>query len=191
MTNLELITLLQRITGLTAFVLLFIQIVLGSNMDFLRKRFGSIALKIHTANGLLSYLFIFTHPTLMIAFRHFLYGKIDPYYVFTDLCLLCEKPYDYYINFGRLAFVSVTIAVFAGLSRGYDKFMRLHWRKFHSLNYLAFYFVSLHVHFIGTDSTVKLFTYFFWIAQIVVFYSIINRLRFSDFVVKLRNKSGQ
>jgi hypothetical protein len=146
-------------------------------MDFWRKKFGSNALKIHIANGLLAYLFIFIHPALMIVFRYYLYRKIDPYYVFTDICLLCEKPYDYYINFGRLAFISVTVAVFAGLLRGYDKFMRLNWRKFHSLNYLAFYFVSLHVHFIGTDSTAKLFIYFFWLAQIVVLYIILSKLR--------------
>lgn len=177
MSNLELINLLQRITGLTAFVLLFVQIILGSNMDFWRAKFGSIALKIHIANGLLAYLFIFLHPTLMIAFRYLLYQKIDPIYVFTDACILCDGVYEYYINFGRLAFISVTIAVFAGLFRGYDKFMRLNWRKFHMLNYLAFYFVSIHAYNIGTDSSTKLFVYLFWFFQIVVLYIVLSKLR--------------
>lgn len=185
MTNLAIINLLQRITGLTAFVLLFIQIVLGSNMDFWRAKFGSIALKIHITNGLLAYFFILLHPTLMIAFRYFLYGKIDPYYVFTDFCVLCEKPYDYYINFGRLALLSVTIAVFAGLFRGANLWMRKNWRKLHILNYLAFYFVSIHSYNIGADSSTKLFIYTFWFFQIVVLCIILSKLR--QLLLKLRS----
>jgi len=190
MLNLEIINLLQRITGLTAFALLFIQIVLGSNMDYFRTKFGNNALKIHIANGFLAYFFIFLHPILMIIFRYFLYGKIDPFYVYVDFCFLCDNKYEYYINFGRLAFLSLTIAVFAGLFRGYNKFMRLHWRKLHALNYLAFYFISIHAYFTGTDSINKTFTFFFWTAQIVVLISIFNRLKSLDFVVKLKNKFG-
>ena len=177
MTNLEIVVLLQRITGLIAFSLLTLQIYLSSSNKFI---------KYHMLNGILAYTFIFLHPLLMIVFRYFLYQKIDPFYVFTDVCLLCEGSYEYYINFGRIAFYLVTIAViavkykqslasFAG--RNINDWLKVHWRKLHMLNYVAFYAISIHAYKLGSDSSTKLFTYFFWLAQAIVLYRLLLKLK--------------
>jgi predicted ferric reductase len=177
MPDIQTINLLQRITGLTAFGLLFIQIVLGSNMDFWRTKLGDKALKLHIVNGILTYTFIFLHPILMVLYMYSYSSNFDPFYVYTDFCVLCDGAYEYYINFGRLAFLFTTIAVFAGLFRGMNMWMRQNWRKLHILNYFAFYFVSIHSYNIGSDSSEPLFTYLFWTAQIVVLVSVIKKLK--------------
>lgn len=177
MISIEIINLLQRITGLTAFALLFIQLVVGSNMDYFRSKLGEKALKIHIVNGILTYLFILLHPLLMVLMMYVGYSKLDPFYVFVDICVLCDGIYEYYINFGRLAFLFTTIAVFAGLFRGVNMWMRKNWRKLHILNYFAFYFVSIHSYNIGSDSSDPLFTYIFWTAQIVVLVSVVKKLK--------------
>ncbi|MDP3918166.1 MAG: hypothetical protein Q8Q30_03270 [Candidatus Woesebacteria bacterium] len=168
MTNLEIVTLLQRITGITAFALLTLQIYLSSSHKFI---------KYHKLNGILAYTFVFLHPVLMIFFRYFLYQKIDPFYVFTDVCLLCNNVYEYYINFGRIAFYAVTTAIIAVKFRTVNDWLKIHWRKLHMLNYVAFYAVSIHAYKLGTDSSTKLFIYFFWLAQAVVLYRLLLVLR--------------
>jgi len=168
MTNLEIITLLQRITGIIAFSLLTLQIYLSSNRKFI---------KFHMLNGILAYTFIFLHPVLMIVYKYIYSSKFDPFYVFTDICVLCDGVYEYYINFGRTAFYLVTIAVIAVKFRDVNTWLKIHWRKLHMLNYVAFYFVSIHAYNIGTDSSTKLFTYFFWLAQVVVLYRLLLKLK--------------
>jgi len=175
MMNIETINLFQRITGLTAFVLLFIQLIFGLNMDFFRSKLGRNALKFHIVNGILTYCFIFLHPLLMVFAMYVGYSSLDPFYVYTDFCLLCDGMYEHYINFGRLAFLFITIAVFAGLFRGVNMWMRKNWRKLHTLNYFAFYFVSIHSYNIGSDSLNKIFIYLFWTAQIVVLMFILKK----------------
>lgn len=175
--NIDTINLLQRITGLTAFALIFIQIVLGSNMDYWKSKFGTWPLKIHTTNGLIAYTFIFLHPLLMVLYVYSYSSNFDPFYVYTDVCLLCDGTYEYYINFGRLAFLSATVAVTAGLFRGANLWMRQNWRKLHILNYFAFYFVSIHSYNVGTDSATNIFQFLFWMAQIVVAGSILKNFK--------------
>ncbi len=172
-----LVNYIQRTLGLMAFGAITFQITLGSNMDYFRKVLAGSALKFHIINGLFTYFLVFSHPLMWIVSNYFLRGRIDIYFPFVDVCLLCKSWLDWVYNFGRLGFWAITIAVSAGLLRGYDKFMRLNWRKFHVLNYFAFYFVSIHAYNLGSDSTIKLFLYFFWACQILVGYSIIKNLR--------------
>lgn len=172
-----LVNSIQRILGLMAFGAITFQITLGSNMDYFRKVLAGSALKFHIINGLFTYFLVFSHPLMWIILNYFMRGKIDIYFPFADVCLLCKSWLDWVYNFGRLAFWSITIAVFAGLFRGYDKFMRLNWKKFHMLNYVAFYFVSIHAYNIGTDSITRLFFYFFWLCQILVGYSAVKKLK--------------
>lgn len=162
-----LINTIQRATGLTAFGLLTFQIFLSSNTKFI---------KYHMLNGILAYTFVFIHPILMIVSRYFLYRKIDPFYVYTDVCVLCDGIYEYYVNFGRIAFYLTTTAVIAVKYKNMSSWLKIHWRKLHVLNYLAFYAVSIHAYSLGSDSSTKLFIYFFWFCQIVVLYSILLKL---------------
>ncbi len=142
---------IQRIFGLTAYALMFFQLILGSFMDFWRKYLGSFALKFHIFNGLVVYSLIFLHPLMWVVVNYFSTGKINPYFPFVDVCLLCQSWTDWIYNFGRIGFWFLTIGVTAGLLRGYNLFMRNNWRKFHILNYIAFILIYIHSLALGTD----------------------------------------
>jgi predicted ferric reductase len=151
------LNILQRISGSLAFAAMSVQIVLGSNMDYFRKILGKNALNIHITNGLFAYTAILIHPIMWIVINYFVRGKIDPYFPFVDICILCQNSLDWVYNFGRFGFWLATIAVIAGLFRGYNSFMRNNWRKFHILNYFAFLFVAIHSIFKGTDALTPIF----------------------------------
>lgn len=165
MTNLEIINLLQRITGIIAFSLITLQIYLGS-----RK----INLKLHMANGLIAYTFVLIHPLLLILYRYVFFGRFDPYYVFTDACVLCGNLNEYFINFGRIGLYLITIAVFVAKFKNIDKWLKANWTKIHPINYLAFYSLSIHALGVGTDSGSIIFILFFVFCQIVVLTSVVK-----------------
>lgn len=175
MTNLELINLAQRITGIAAFSLITLQILLSTNRKFL---------KYHMLNGIFAYFFVFMHPILMIAYRYVYSSELDPFYVYTDLCVLCNSSYEHFINLGRISFYLITITVFTAkfrngilfLGKKTSDFIVNNWRKMHILNYAVFYFVSVHAINIGTDSLNTKFIYFFWICQAIVMYAILKRI---------------
>lgn len=169
MPDIVTINLIQRITGVTAFVLITLQIFLSSNIKFT---------KLHKLNGILAYTFIFIHPILMILYRYSYSGKFDPFYVYTDLCVLCDGTYEHFINLGRIAFYITTITVITARFKNYlSEWIRNNWRKLHILNYIAFYLVSIHAYNLGSDTSKQWFIYFFWFAQTVVLYAIIKRIR--------------
>ena len=165
MTNLEIINLMQRVTGIIAFGLVTFQIYLGS-----RK----INLRFHMINGLVAYTFVLFHPLLQIINTYVYIGKIDPFYVFTDICFLCQNNLEYFINFGRIGLYLITIAVFAAKFKSIDLWLKTNWKKIHPLNYLAFYSISLHAINIGTDSGNIFFILYFIFCQIVVLSSIVK-----------------
>ena len=181
MTNLEIINLLQRITGMLALGLITLQIYLGAS----RK-----AIWFHRINGILAYIFVFLHPLLLVFYDYVAFGRFDPLYVFVDVCLLCDSIRESLINLGRIAFYLITVAVIAIKFREFSSWLKTNWRKLHVLNYLAFYFVSFHSINIGTDSKSSLFLVYFWICQIIVLCSIIQKLKTLGFVAKLKNRMG-
>lgn len=167
MTNLEIVNLLQRITGLTAFALITLQIYMSTNRKFL---------KLHMLNGILAYTFVFLHPLLMVVYRYFANHKIDPFYVYTDLCVLCDGTYETYINFGRIAFYLITLTVVTAKFRNISAWVSNNWRKLHIINYVVFYLVSIHAYNVGTDFLSQIFIYLFWFCQAIVAYAIIKRI---------------
>ena len=181
MTNIEIINILQRFSGIIALGLLTAQIYMGAN----RKN-----IKIHMLNGILTYAFVFIHPITYLLFRYFAIGKIDPLYVFVDVCVLCQNIYEHYLNLGRIAFYLITTAVIAAKFRGVSNWLKTNWRKLHILNYLAFYVVSVHSILIGTDSRKPLFLIYFIILQIVVFSSIVKKLKTSNPIGEIKKILG-
>ena len=142
-------------------------------------------------NGIIAYTFVFIHPLLLVFKNYFTYSNFDPFYVFVDACVLCDGIYEYYVNFGRIAFYLITIAVLAVKLRGIIPWLKTNWRKLHILNYLAFYFVSAHAINLGSDSKSVWFIVYFAICQIVVLYSIFNQLKRVNFVAILKSKLGR
>lgn len=169
MVDIQTINLIQRFTGIAAFVLITLQIFLSTNRKLTR---------FHMINGILAYLFIFIHPILMILYRYSYMGSFDPFYVYTDVCVLCDGSYEYFVNYGRIAFYILTLTVVTAKFKNYlSDWFKNNWRKLHILNYAAFYFVSVHAINIGSDSSEKWFIYLFWSAQVIVLYAIAKRVR--------------
>lgn len=162
-----LVNFLQRLVGVIAFSLVFSQVMIGSLMTPLTQKLGGFIYKFHVTEGILTYLLILTHPLLFILFNYKVGSGVDPFYVFTDICVICKPQIEYYYTFGRVAFWFLTIAVGAAYFRTHP-LLRLHWFKFHILNFLAFYLIALHAYFVGTDTHGGPFKWFFWGAILTV-----------------------
>lgn len=136
-----------------------------------------VSVKWHMLIGILAYMFIFTHPLLMVVHKYIYISDFDPFYVFVDFCILCNGRYEFFINLGRFGLYAITVAVFAARFRNSIDFLKKHWRKLHVLNYLAFIFVSAHAINIGSDSSKPWFLIFFWVCHIVFLISVFKRLK--------------
>lgn len=170
-----LINLLQRITALIAFSALFTQIIIGSYISKLSKIFGSWIKKFHIFQGIVSYAFVLAHPLLFVIFNFKTRGTIDPFYVFTDFCLLCPRPFELYFSFGRIAFWLISLAILAAVIKS-EAWWRENWRKFHILNYFAFFLIAVHAWFSGTDIASTSFIYIYWFAIATVVFSLLSKL---------------
>ena len=163
----------QRIFGILVYILMFWQVILGSNMQWWTEKFGGWVFKFHIYEGVFVYLFMLIHTFSFLLFNYFLYQKFDPIFVYFDVCLLCKTTADYFYTIGRISFWLLTITVFAGLFRASTPFMRANWRKFHTLNYLVFLLTGVHAYFLGTDFFTKPFFYFAIFAYAAVLYIVI------------------
>ena len=157
------INLFQRLFGLLAFSLIFVQVILGSFMTRLTQKLGGWIYKFHITEGIFTYFFVLAHPFLFVLLNYKLTGKPDPFYVYTDICLICKPHIEYFYTFGRVAFWFLAIAVGAASARPHP-WLRLHWLKFHILNFLAFYLIALHSYFVGSDVRSEPFIWFYWTA---------------------------
>ena len=167
---------LQRIIGLLAFSLMFWQIMLGANMFRLVEKLGGWVFKFHVIEGIFIYVLVFLHPIFFMLFNYFTGHGLNPFYVFTDICVLCDRKIDLYYTLGRVSFWLINVTVLAGLFRAATPFMRLHWRKFHIFNYLVFLIVGIHGLLLGTDFSRMPFFAFAILAYLIVIWTIIRKL---------------
>lgn len=168
MTKIEIVSIFLRLSGVIALGLLTVQIYLGAN----RKN-----IKLHMLNGILTYIVVLIHPIFYLLFRYYAIGKIDPLYVFVDVCVLCQGIHEHYLNLGRISFYLLTITVISVKFKNISNWLKENWRKLHILNYVAFYFVSIHSILIGTDSKNIFFIIYFLICQLIVLVSVYKKLK--------------
>lgn len=169
------LNVLQRLAGLLAFALLFWQIILGSFMEKWIEKFGAGTFKFHVTEGAVAYALILAHPLLFLFFNFSIGKGLDPFYVFTDICVLCPNRTELFYTLGRVSFWLVTLAVIAAKFRTWN-WLRLHWRKFHLLNYLAFILIAIHARFVGTDASTSPFVWFWWLALGLVLGIVVFKL---------------
>lgn len=162
-----------RILGLTAYTLLFFQIILGSNLPFWIEKTGAWVFAFHIYEGVAIYSLVILHPVFFLFFNYFAGHGIDPFYVFTQVCLICQTKNEYYLTLGRISFWLINITVFSGLFRALTPFMRVHWRQFHVLNYLIFILVGIHGFFTGTDFRSWPFFGFAILSYLIILYVIV------------------
>lgn len=175
--------LFLRLTGLYGFILIFVQIMLGAYMDFARTIFGPKALNFHMTQGIAAYGLILAHPVLFLL-NMATAGIPNP------LILLLPNftsAYETYLSFGKIGFILLTIAVFAGRARNIS-FLQKHWRKFHILNYVAFWFIFVHSFNVGSDVKTIPFSWLYPIMAVLVVLSIFYRRVYMPFV-KFRQAS--
>ena len=169
--QLVLMNFFQRITGLLAFNLLFMQIILGSQMNKWIQLIGAKAYRIHIFHGLVTYGFMFIHPF----FENIIVYQVSKSLTESMLIFIpsLETQRDILLVFGRVAFLLTSISVIAAYFRT-KPFFRRNWRAFHILNYLVFYLVFIHMR-LGTDITTPPFSWLSWLAFIGVSLTLVNR----------------
>lgn len=171
------IYLFLRLTGLYALVFIFIQIMLGAFMNYWRTVFGSKILNFHMAQGVVTYGLILAHPSFFLL-NAILADVPNP------LILLVPQfttTYETYLSFGKIGFIFLTIAVFAAKFRSVG-FLEKHWRKFHILNYIAFWFIFVHSFNVGSDTRTVPFSWLYPIMGICVVISIVYRRLYIPFL---------
>jgi len=168
-----LIGLFQRILGLMAFTLLFIQIFLGIFMERLEEKLGKWVFNFHLFNGGLVYLLILLHPAFYMLFLFKIKGVLDPFYIYSGLCVLCTGNLEHFINFGRVALWLITAGIIAAVFRASDQFLKKNWRKFHLLNYFAFFLIAVHAKVLGTDVSITPFKWIYLFGVTTVVFSLI------------------
>ncbi|MCH7730508.1 hypothetical protein IID21_03155 [Patescibacteria group bacterium] len=170
-----LLNFLLRIAGLLAFSMLFVQLILGAFMTRFTQKLGGWAFKFHVTHGAFLYSLILAHPILFVLFNFKAKGVLDPFYVFTQFCVICSERQEIWYTFGRISFWLISMAVLAAILRK-ESWWRVHWRKFHLLNYVAFFLVAIHAWFSGTDVWVSPFVLVYWLSVGGVSATVIYKL---------------
>ncbi|HUC95055.1 MAG TPA: hypothetical protein VMR19_03600 [Candidatus Saccharimonadales bacterium] len=181
---------IQKFIGMVAFILLFVELILGAFMDKLTKKLGEWIFKFHLFEGVLVYAVVLAHPLFLILFNHFAGTGWDPYRVFINACLLCTSPLAYYYTLGIVSFWLLTLAVFAGIFRKSAPWLKANWRNIHVINYVVFLVVGLHGFLIGTDFRIQPFYSFviaaYTIVVCIVIFIEIPKL-YKSFKIWIRN----
>ena len=167
---------LQRLFALWAYTLLFVQIILGAFMTRFIEKFGAWVFKFHIFEGILIWTLVFLHPLAFTFFYYFIGKGFDPFYAFVDVCVICKKDLEFSYNFGRVSFWLITMAVLAGLFRASTPFLRIHWRKFHILNYAVFFTVYYHSLRLGSDIGIFPFSIIHTPAAIIILGIVLFKL---------------
>lgn len=173
--------LFLRLTGLYGFVLIFVQIMLGAYMDFARRIFGPKILNFHMREGIVAYGLILAHPILFLLNTALAgvpnaLGLLVPQFTTT---------YETYLSFGKFGFILLTLAVFAARFRN-ALFLQKHWRKFHILNYLAFWLIFVHSFNVGSDTRLAIFSWLYPVMAVLVVLSIFYRRVYIPFIRSAR-----
>ena len=153
---LTILSIIQKLAGLWAFIMLSFQIPLGAFMDYLEEKLGLWIYKFHLTEGAILYSLILTHTVSYLLFLLIATKVFAFFYIYTDFCILCKTRPELYYTFGRIAFWFVTVAVTAAVLRK-QPWWKNNWRYFHKLNYIIYPLVATHTYFIGSHTKNPLF----------------------------------
>ena len=173
-SNLSVLNFLLRVTALTALPLLGWQIFLGSFMDKVTSKFGGWVANYHFNQGILIGVLILMHPLMLLTERYLSIAKLDPFYVFTDVCLLCQGR-ELYLTLGRFGFWLIVVGIVAAKIRHWD-WWKANWRFFHWANYVGFLAVLLHGLKVGSDFHSVIYLPLIYLSVGLVVASIVKRI---------------
>lgn len=158
------VVFLSRLTGMFIVGLLFCQIVLIEKYKKLNILFTATIL-----------ILILIHPLLTVYFNKLIFGKLDVFYPFTDMCVLCPLK-EQIITLGRLAFWFYIMAIGGVMLKAYPWFKE-NWQKVHALMYAVFIFAVAHMFLIDSDARTKPFIYIYVILVAIVLVRSVKEIR--------------
>lgn len=163
--------------GLYAFTLVFLQVLIGSSMDLVRRAFPRV-FAFHRAEGITALVFAALHPLMLfVGFGPSGYFRME--YVATSLKL--------YVWFGYVQLLLLIVTVLSALFMRRPWFQR-HWRTLHYANYVVFAAAWLHGWFLGTDVQSGPLRGFWFFAALVAAFALVRR--FLRSVKKRRESRG-
>jgi predicted ferric reductase len=138
------VMLLRSLSGYFALSLILIQLLIGFFIKYWTKVFGKGILSVHKIITVFLIFFVIIHPLTFVLINFKIKGILDPFYVFTDVCVMCKNIFEFNYTFGRISFWLIIFTVLAKLipSEGWFK---KYSKNIHALNYLAFIFILLHL----------------------------------------------
>lgn len=153
------------LAGLYAFVFLWTQFVLGSNMVLWLKLAPGFY-RFHRVFGVFTFLFAVLHPTLL-ALGVGVGAFLSKSFVSAGQAL--------FVWLGQIALVLLLFTVLAGLLMR-TRFLRRHWRKVHVLNYGIFVLTFVHSWNLGTDVRPTGLRFLWWFMAASAALSALGRL---------------
>lgn len=168
--QLELINSLLRTFGLLAFSMLFIQVVLGSNMTWFSNIIGARAYKLHIILAFSVLFLIVLHPLFysLSLVKSEIAGLLSAFIPSGPF-----GPDEFYIFLGRISFVALVMVFVAGYFRT-KPVLRRNWKKVHNVSLIAFYTISIHSWNIGSDTKSTPFIWFYYLAVFTVSFIVIR-----------------
>lgn len=149
-----------RLFGLYAFVLVWLQVMLGTLRIPLTHLFGTNMLQVHTTSGIFTLIFALTHPLLFYLGNLLSKPSVLPLEALSNYL----GPSAIYGYFGVVAISLMILTVSAGLLRT-RPFIQKYWRLIHYGNYIIFILAFFHSFLIGTDTrTQPLHTFYYFFA---------------------------
>ena len=133
-------SLIFPLFGLYAFTLVWAQSIIGMNMYYFSRLFGS-AVSFHRSQGLLALVFATTHVFSI----QYIYG-MQQYIGFKFL----TEDTRIFAFFGAIAFYLLILTIVVALFRR-TKILRRAWRYIHYINYAIFILVLVHSRNLGSD----------------------------------------
>jgi len=173
--TLVVLDLIQRVSGALAFLILFVQILVGAYPKKFAFFLGKAEKKLHFRQGKIIYFLVLLHLGSFLLFNFVSKRIFDPFYVLTDFCLLCQTKEELFYSFGRFGFWLLTLTTIAAFLREKD-WWRENWRYFHLFNYFLFFLIASHALFIGRDFSRS--GYLFYLALVltaVIFLTVLEK----------------
>ena len=164
----------QRSLGILVFIVLTAQVFIGAFRKRLSDKFGQWVLGVHLLQGKILYGLILAHSISYLFYMYFFTGKINPFYIFTDFCLLCEQRRELFVSMGRIAFIFLNLTIATAIFR-HAKAMVGNWNYIHKINYIIFFMISLHFYFVGSDIKYLSIKILFYFCNLLVFSTVVAK----------------
>ena len=165
-----------RLSALLAFVLMADQIFTGAFLDRITTKLGGWFFHYHIIQGAIAYALIIAHPFLYFVFLSVARNTINPFYIYTEFCVICTTQSELFITLGRIAFWLSLVTAFAAIFRVKIYQLRPYWRYIHILNYVIFILIAIHAKFKGTDVMGTPFKWIYFAAVGLVLFTTIYKL---------------